>query len=196
MKKSAKELGFQFDSDSLRKKLNNEIKKEQNDFILRVLLSKNGGFGFQNLPYEPIKTNKVTISKTPILSSEKLLYYKSTYRPWHDEAMVKIKAGEIFDEIFFNEKGELTEGARSNVLLKIDGEMFTPNVGCGLLKGIMRQKMIKNGGITEKKLYLEDLKNAEKIFCINSVRGIVEVEVDFSSAPSPLAGEGWGEGCL
>jgi len=179
MKKSAKELGFQFDSDNLRKKLNNEIKKEQNDFILRVLLSKNGGFGFQNLPYEPIKTNKVTISKTPIKSSEKLLYYKSTYRPWYDEAMAKIKAGEIFDEIFFNEKGELTEGARSNVLLKIGGEMFTPNVGCGLLKGIMRQKMVKNGGITEKKLYLDDLKNAEKVFCINSVRGIVEVEVEY-----------------
>jgi len=179
MKKSAKELGFKFDSDVLRKKLNNEIKKEEKDFILRVLLSNDGAVGFQNLPFEPIKTNKVTISKTQIHSSEKLLYYKSTYRPWYDEAMQKIKAGEVFDEIFFNQNGELTEGARSNVLLKIDGEMFTPNVGCGLLKGIMRQKMIKNGGIKEKKLYLDDLKKAEKVFCVNSVRGIVEVEVDF-----------------
>jgi len=26
---------------------------------------------------------------------------------------------------------------------------------------------------------LDDLKNAEKVFCINSVRGIVEVEVEY-----------------
>jgi len=178
MKKSAKELGFKFAPWEPKKGKRKKDKEET--YILRILLSKNGNFETQHHHLSEIKTNRVTISKTQIDSSEKLLYCKTTYRPWYDEAKEKIKAGKVFDEIFFNEKGELTEGSRSNVLLQIDGELFTPSVASGLLKGVLRQKMLKTGGITEKKLYLDDLQNAEKVFCINSVRGIVEVEVDFN----------------
>lgn len=177
LKKSAKELGFKYTQWEPKK--GKRKKDREETYILRILLSKNGTYETQHHHLNEIQTQKVTISKTPINSSEKLLYYKSTYRPWYDEAMEKIKSGEIFDEIFFNEKGELTEGSRSNVLLQIDGQIFTPSVNCGLLKGVLRQKMIKTGGIIEKKLYLDDLKKAEKVFCINSVRGIVEVEVEW-----------------
>lgn len=31
--------------------------------------------------------------------------------------------------------------------------------------------------VSEKILYKNDLENAEKIFCVNSVRGIVEVKL-------------------
>lgn len=153
-------------------------KPSQKNCILRILLDKEGVLEAQELPLEPIKTNKVSISKIQTNSKEPLLYHKTTYRPWYDEAMEKIRQGLIFDEIFFNEKGELTEGARSNVLLQIDGELFTPPVKCGLLNGVLRQKLLNEGKIKEKVLYLKDLQKAEKIFCINSVRGIVEVQID------------------
>lgn len=171
MKKSANELGIKFNPELLN------IKPEK-DVILRILLSRDGVFELQYLSLEPIKTNKITISKTLVDSSEKFLYHKTTYRPWYDKAMEKIKAGLIFDEIFFNEKGELTEGARTNIVLQIGGELFTPPVECGLLNGVLRQKMITEGKVKEKILYLSDLKTAEKIFCINSVRGVVEVALD------------------
>jgi para-aminobenzoate synthetase/4-amino-4-deoxychorismate lyase len=146
-----------------------------------------------------------------------LLHHKTTYRPWYDKAMEKIKNGLIFDEIFFNEKGELTEGARSNIILQLNGELFTPPVECGLLNGVLRQKLLKQNKIRagkvgkyahtekidghtcpsykfkndvhKKILYLSDLQKAEKIFCINSVRGIVEVKVD-CLAPAPPEGAG------
>lgn len=175
MQKSAKELSYKFEIDHF--KIPSELSTTS---ILRILLSKNGTFETQILPLDKIKTNKVTISKTPVQSSEGLLYHKTTYRPWYEDAMKNIKTGLIFDEIFFNEKGELTEGARSNLVLQIDGELFTPPVECGLLNGILRQKMIDDKKVKEKKLYLDDLKKAEKIFCINSVRRVVEVEVDFN----------------
>ena len=88
--------------------------------------------------------------------------------------MQKIARGEVFDEIFLNEKGELTEGSRSNIILEINGKLFTPPTKCGLLNGIFRQSM-KN--VTEKILYKSDLYKAEKIYCINSVRKIVEVKL-------------------
>ena len=152
--------------------------KPSTPLILRVLLNKEGVFETQILPFKAITTKKIIVSKTPIKSSEMLLSHKTTYRPWYDETMEKIKSGLIFDEIFFNEQGELTEGARSNLVLQIGVELFTPSLECGLLGGILRQKMIKSGKIKEKKLYLSDLEQAQKIFCINSVRGIVEVEID------------------
>ncbi len=199
MEKSAKELGFKFNSDIL------SLNPEKNG-MLRILLACDGTFETQYLPLNEIKINKITISKTQVQSSEKLLYHKTTFRPWYEEAMTKIKSGLIFDEIFFNEKGELSEGARSNIILQINGKLFTPPVECGLLAGVLRGELLKNRikastlrplgekvpegrmrgkKLTEKNLYLDDLKNAEKIFCINSVRGVVEVQI----SPPPLRGE-------
>lgn len=175
MKKSAKNLSFEFVD------FKNEINLcTDKKIILRVLLSKEGVFETQEIPLKELTTNVITVSKTPVNSSEPLIYHKTTYRPWYENSMKKIKSGEIFDEIFFNEKGELTEGARSNITLEIGGELFTPPVNCGLLNGILRQEMLKQGKIKEKKLYLEDLKHAKKVFCINSIRGKVEVKVDFN----------------
>lgn len=171
MKKSAKELGYKFNPEILK------ICPKQ-DGILRILLNNNGNFETQELPLNNIETRKVTLSKIIINSKEPLLKHKTTFRPFYKESMKKIKQGLIFDEIFFNEKGELTEGARSNIVLQIDGKLLTPHIMCGLLNGVMRQKLLKEKKIKEKKLYIEDLNNAEKVFCINSVRGIVEVKLD------------------
>lgn len=170
MKKSAKELGFKFNSDILK------IQPEK-DGILRILLNEDGAFETQILPLSSVKTNKVTISKTPISSKEIFLYHKTTHRPWYESSMDKIKSDEIFDEIFFNENGELTEGARSNIVLQINNKLLTPTLKCGLLNGVLRQKLLKESKIKEKILYLKDLKKAEQIFCINSIRGMVKVEV-------------------
>lgn len=173
MKNSAKELGFDFNEDIL------SLKPEK-DGMVRVLLSQDGNFEVQYLPlFEPM-TNKVVLSKNLINSKEKFLRHKTTFRPWYEKSMEKIKAGEIYDEIFFNEKGELTEGARSNILLEIDGFLYTPPLECGLLNGVLRQKMLTECKIKEKVLYSEDLRAADAIFCINSIRGIRRVKIDFN----------------
>ena len=73
-----------------------------------------------------------------------------------------------------NQKGELTETTRANLVLKIDGEYFTPPVSCGLLRGVFREELLSNKKIKEKILYPSDLQKAEKIIAINSVRGFIE----------------------
>ncbi len=150
----------------------------KNDCMLRVLLNKDGNFEIQTKEIlNKINSKKVVISPIVQNSKNEFLYYKTTYRPWFFDSSQKIKNGEIFDEIFFNENGELTEGARSNIVLLIDKKMYTPPITCGLLNGIYRQKLIDDGKCFEKVLYKKDLENAEKIFCVNSVRGMVEVEL-------------------
>lgn len=171
LQKSAKELDFKFNEEILN------ITPEQ-DGMMRILLSKEGRFEVQYSPLAESQTDKVIISKMPVNSQEQFLKHKTTYRVWYDASMQKIKNGEIYDEIFLNEKNELTEGARTNIVLEIEGQFYTPPLECGLLNGILRQKMLMEKKLQEKILYLADLQKADNIFCINSVRGIKKVRID------------------
>ncbi len=163
MQKSSEYFGFKFKKPDIQ---------PEKDGILRILFRDE--FEFEYKPLDPAKTNKIRISPIKINSQNEFIYHKTTYRPWFYDSYQKIAEGEIYDEIFFNEKGELTEGARSNIILQIGGKLYTPPVSCGILDGIYKRQM-KN--VTEKILYKSDLLNAEKIFCVNSVRGMVEVHL-------------------
>lgn len=166
MQKTAEHFGFKFKISEIAK---------TDDGMLRILLNRDGEIKTELKRITPAKTSKIAISPIIQNSKNEFLYYKTTYRPWYYDSFQRIKNGEIYDEIFFNEKGELTEGARSNIVLQLNGNLYTPPVQCGLLNGVFRQELLKNNKCTEKILYKKDLEKAEKIFCVNSVRGMVEV---------------------
>ena len=84
---------------------------------------------------------------------------------------------DVFDEIRVNEKKEITEGTFTNIAVKSGDKLFTPPVNCGLLNGVLRQKLVESGELIEKILYPKDLYNAEKVYCLNSIRGVCEVEL-------------------
>ncbi len=149
----------------------------QNNKIARIVLEKNGNFEIQYRDINPIKTNKIIISDEKTYSNNPFLYYKTTYKPYYSESLTKIQKDEIFDSVFFNKKEELTEGSRSNIVLKMADGLYTPPIHCGLLNGIYREKLLSEHKIKEKVLYKDDLLNAEKIYMINSVRGIIEVQL-------------------
>ncbi len=85
------------------------------------------------------------------------------------------------DEVYFlNSRGELTEGAISNLFLVRDGTLRTPEVECGLLPGITRAVLLElctdEGIPVETGRYgEEDLLSAEEVFCTNSLRGVMPV---------------------
>ncbi len=170
MQKSAQKLNFRFNEDI------KNIDFPQ-DGMYRILLSKGGNYRVEIKPLNTIKTDKIIISEKHVNPSDIFLYHKTTFRPYYNQSLEKVKNGEIYDEIFFNEKGELTEGSRSNVILNLDGELYTPPIKCGLLNGTFRQKMLKDGKCREKILYKKDLLNAQNIYCVNSVRGMKEVHL-------------------
>lgn len=170
MKKSAEHFNFKFNPDILN------IQPEK-DGILRVLLSKNGEYTSEYKPLVQNKTNKIRISEKKINSSNEFLYHKTTYRPWYKDSLEEIVSGNLYDEIFINEKDELTEGSRTNVLVEIEGKLYTPPVSSGLLNGVERRKMLDNGNCFEKVITIAEFKNAKNIYCINSVRGVQRVEL-------------------
>jgi len=163
MKNTAKHYNYPFD-------LKKFIINRENSCIVRILLDKFGNFEIEYNLFAEVASNKIKLSSLTVRSEDEFLLYKTTMRPYYN-----VDYSDCFDEIFFNEKGELTEGSRSNIFIEKDGILFTPPVKCGLLNGIYRQNLLDNKKCTEKILYKKDLLNADKIYCTNSVRGIVEV---------------------
>jgi len=161
LKNSAKALGFTWNSDIEKIKFNPSI-------VNRIELFKDGRFEVTTRAIPAPKVNPKIRIAHKVNSANPFLYHKTSIRlPFPKD---------VFDEICVNEKGELTEGTFTNIGVQLNGTIYTPPVECGLLNGVTRQKLLRDGKIKEKILYPSDLQNAEKIYCFNSVRGMVEVE--------------------
>ncbi|GMO27345.1 MAG: bifunctional anthranilate synthase component I family protein/aminotransferase class IV [Termitinemataceae bacterium] len=144
--------------------------KPDKDGILRLLLKKNGEYKIEYRPLVESAKNYVRLSNIKVDSSDIFLYHKTTYRP-----LFNLTYDDYYDELFCNERGELTEGSRSNIVVELEKKLYTPPLSCGLLDGIMRRQLLNHGECAERILYPRDLEKASKIFCVNSVRGIKEV---------------------
>ncbi len=178
MEESAGYFNIPFKKELCFEAINKAIpKNSDSECILRILLHQNGVFECQILPYNKLNSLDVQVSDNNVNSKNVFLYHKTTLRNWYDTAMDRVKKHEIYDEIFINEKGELTEGARSNIFIELDGILYTPNVSAGLLGGILRKNMLAKGECFEKILTLKDLENSNAIYCGNSVRGLVRVNL-------------------
>lgn len=147
--------------------------------ILRLLLHKRGQLQIEILPLKNLTSSTIKIAKNRLDSRNDALYHKSTLRA-HFKQIPQAQKREIFDFIYLNKKGEVCEGSRSNVVVlmrtkKGNKMLYTPSQKSGLLNGVLRDNFVRHKILHERVLYLEDLHNVEKIFCINSVRGVQEV---------------------
>jgi para-aminobenzoate synthetase/4-amino-4-deoxychorismate lyase len=175
---SAKYFGFKLDKKKIIDTLKKQAKflKKGKEYRLRLLLEKNGEVETEATILEPENTKilKVAFSKKKINSQNPFIYHKTTNRNLLDEEYVKCKERGFDEVIFVNEKGQVTEGAISNILIKKNGFFYTPPVSCGLLNGVYRQYLLEKRRlpIKEKVLYKKDLLRADRIYFINSVRGM------------------------
>ncbi|MES2771913.1 MAG: aminotransferase class IV, partial [Pseudomonadota bacterium] len=91
----------------------------------------------------------------------------------------------VFDAIFLNTRGEVCEGARSNIFIERgDGLLHTPALSCGLLPGILRAQLLNSGRAVESVLSLEMLRSASKIYLSNALRGLFPVKLKDGEARS------------
>ncbi len=81
----------------------------------------------------------------------------------------------IDEPLFLNTKGQVAEGATSNIFAVIQGEVVTPPVSCGLLPGVMRDFALRVTGAKERPLSPEELIQADEVFLTNSLMGAMPV---------------------
>lgn len=125
----------------------------------------------------PVDLPLIEISPVRTDSSLPWYFHKTTRREVYDRELQRARENGLLDCCFLNERGELTEGCISNIILFQKGVYITPSLHCGLLAGIMRRSLLANAQITlrEEVLTLADLRQAEAVFLCNSVRGVVQV---------------------
>ena len=69
-----------------------------------------------------------------------------------------------------NERGEATECTIGNLVVERDGKLLTPPVESGLLAGTFRAELLACGKIDVSVLTVADVKQADALYMINSVR--------------------------
>ena len=158
LRESAEYFRFQNPMGDINETLS-RIAKQDGSFKVRLTLWKDGRIETQMTRIELLDELKpVTLASEPVDSSDRFLFHKTTRRLSGD------------DVIFWNERGEITESSIANVVVRIDGELFTPPIESGLLPGVFRDHLLAEGKIKERVITVEEFKSAKAVFLINSVR--------------------------
>ncbi|MBL8471703.1 MAG: chorismate-binding protein [Rhodocyclaceae bacterium] len=152
---------------------------------LRLQLEYSGEFALTHAPLAALVPGPIKVGCTTAAASAPpaLLRHKTTLRSAYDAAMAAAEAGGKFDLLFFNAAGELTEGARSNVFVRLDGCWYTPPLAAGVLPGVMRGVLLDDPqwGARERRLTRADLARAERIVLCNALRGVLEARLALDS---------------
>jgi para-aminobenzoate synthetase/4-amino-4-deoxychorismate lyase len=109
---------------------------------------------------------RLRLLQRSVPSSDPRWYHKST-----DRSLYGVGGVEGDEPLFLNERGELAETAIANLVLELDGELFTPALACGVLPGVLRAELLDQGVVRERVLTRADLARASRIWVINSLRG-------------------------
>ncbi len=183
---SAAYWGFDCDVDAVRAGLRDTSKSFGSKAMrVRLLLGISGSVALESVALGPASAGpmRAHLANEPVDSADPFLYHKTTHRAVYERAAANVPMGE--EVLLFNERGELTEFCIGNLLLDIGGKRWTPPIASGLLPGSLRAELLEEGQIEEKTLTLEDLKRADNIFLINSVRRFVPIECNLGGRYVP-----------
>jgi para-aminobenzoate synthetase/4-amino-4-deoxychorismate lyase len=147
---------------------------------IRLALNQAGACSVQHAALLPLtEPVKVLLAPQPTVADDLFLRHKTTVRERYDAAWRAAEAQHAFDMLFFNTRGELTEGGRSNVFVKLQGRWYTPPLASGLLPGVMRAVLLADPAwnASERRLTRDDLRAAEEVVVCNALRGALSATV-------------------
>jgi para-aminobenzoate synthetase/4-amino-4-deoxychorismate lyase len=180
---SAAWLGFGFDEAALRGQIAEQCAQLAAGMPhrLRLALNKKGAVELIAAPLAPLRNGVVDVLLAPdhgyaaTQAQDALLLHKTTHRAQYDRAWHEAESKGAFDMLFFNERGELTEGGRTTVFVKLDGQWWTPPLSSGVLPGVMRGVLLADPSMEarERVLLRPDVLRAEALILCNALRGAV-----------------------
>jgi para-aminobenzoate synthetase/4-amino-4-deoxychorismate lyase len=174
MAASAAALGIAFDRSRAVAASEREAARASAPLRVRMTLDEEGNFETTSAPLAAGKPRwRFALSAARMDSGDPLLRHKTDWRDIFEREFEKASAAGLDEIVFLNEREEVTEGSRTNLFAKLDGELVTPHASAGLLPGCLRQEMLDEGACKEKTLHREDLVRASVLYLGNSLRGLV-----------------------
>jgi para-aminobenzoate synthetase/4-amino-4-deoxychorismate lyase len=169
LSESAEYFGFRFEKASAVRELNAQL-SDSGPTRVRLRLRRDGALAvdLSALPGDggPVA---LAVDDHPVDSGSAWLYHKTSLREPYDTR--RLRHPEADDVVLINERGELTETSRANLALRLDGQWWTPALSAGCLPGVERGRLLELRKITERVLTPADLRRAEEIAVLNSLRG-------------------------
>jgi para-aminobenzoate synthetase/4-amino-4-deoxychorismate lyase len=183
---SADYFGFACDRTAVCAALEQHVRQfsDKSPRKVRLLLTDlDGNFGINSEPLaldaDPDRIGRVSIAKRRTDPADPSLYHKTTQRGAYILDQLEAQRNGFDDVLFLNLRGQVTEGAISNVFIERDGRWFTPPIECGLLAGVYRRHVLEARSETEERvLTLDDLRDADAVYITNAVRGPRRVEIE------------------
>jgi para-aminobenzoate synthetase/4-amino-4-deoxychorismate lyase len=141
---------------------------------LRLALRPDGEVVVQSGVLAPLaEPVRLLLSDDTVRSQDLFLRHKTSVRSRYDAAWRAAESAGAFDTLFFNERGELTEGGRSTVFVRIGERWYTPPLSSGVLPGVMRAVLLDDPAwrAIECPISRETLLRAREIVVCNALRG-------------------------
>jgi len=168
---SASWFSWEVDLTGVREQLwSAERNFPQSDRRVRLRVSRCGQARVQHTAYSPLPDPyRVKLAEAPIHSKNRFLYHKTTHREVYDSALAANRNCD--DVLLYNERGEVTESCRANIIVELNGQFLTPPVSSGLLNGVGRALLLTEQKVTEKVILREQIADADSLWLVNSSRG-------------------------
>ncbi len=182
IERAAERLHVPFDLDALRARIGDVRASATTPALLRVRLGHRGTIALHREDLQRPEAIDILLSSVRVRSDDRWLRLKSSYRPAHENAAAQARNAGCFDALLANERGELTEGSRTNLFIRRGDRLLTPPISAGLLPGILRAALLAQGEAEEATLLPEDLERADAAYLGNSARGLMRVR-SIRSAP-------------
>jgi para-aminobenzoate synthetase/4-amino-4-deoxychorismate lyase len=156
------------------------LEPEHAAYRVRLAINPSGAFAVQHAPLTPLNEPvRVLLAEDATSSGDLFLRHKTSIRARYDSAWRDAEAQGAFDTLFFNERGELTEGGRSSVFVHMNGKWLTPPLSSGVLPGVMRSVLLDDPAwnASEAVITRAMLDAAGDIVICNALRGAVRATV-------------------
>jgi para-aminobenzoate synthetase / 4-amino-4-deoxychorismate lyase len=180
---SAEYFGFRFPGMELIEAIESAVREsaDRGASKLRLELSRDGGWTLSELEVlakEP-EVSRAILWPEPVQSGDRFLRHKTTRRALYNHAAQVSRERGYIDAIFQNERGVVTEGAISNIVVKHGDRWLTPPVDSGLLPGVYRASLLRRmPEIQVVEFSVEQLLGADEVWLINAVRGMRRVVIE------------------
>ena len=189
--RSADYFSFPFDEARFRCRARRAVARaeEGQSVKVRATLDRWGRIAVQVTPIQEASGGvwRLTVAEERVDRSDPLFYHKTTRRGLYDRALRAARDTGFDEAILLNQEGQVTEGAYSNVFARRGDALWTPPVEAGLLAGVYRDHVLETRPeAAERPLDLQDLREADALYCCNAVRGWCRAELAVEAeAPAP-----------
>jgi para-aminobenzoate synthetase/4-amino-4-deoxychorismate lyase len=181
---SAHYFGFPFSAELARRHLASAVAGANSPLRVRLRLEPTGALSAEAEPFERGQGSplRLALDEEPVDHLDPMLCHKTTRRAPYD--LRAARHPDADDVILVNDRGEVTETTRANLLVLLEGRWWTPPLDCGLLPGIERARLLTRGMVAERVIGVAALHRAESLATVSSLRGWRAATLVEASSPA------------